>query len=167
MSAALRALMAAVSAAYERKYGRPLVSALKAELEAAMAELLDEYVSDLRALSSATLPPSSVEEVCAIYLVSGASQLPPNVDVEFETVALRSNGEARRVLSQEGVGLAVDVAHQVFFEVGCGDAQDAARLLCRHGYQSISHIDLLLIKSNCTMSIELIPFSSETVKLNS
>ena len=45
-------------------------------------------------------PPACVEELCARYLVSGASRAPPNVDVDFETVELSSNGEARRVLAR-------------------------------------------------------------------
>ena len=38
--------------------------------------------------------PLDVDEVCGTYLVSGASKLPPNVDVDFETVMLDSNGAA-------------------------------------------------------------------------
>jgi len=45
-------------------------------------------------------PPDCVAELIAHYLVSGASRAPPNVDVDFETVQLASNGEARRVLAQ-------------------------------------------------------------------
>jgi hypothetical protein len=43
--------------------------------------------------------PSCVSEAVGTYLVGGASRAPPNIDVDFQTVACSSNGEARRVLA--------------------------------------------------------------------
>ena len=45
-------------------------------------------------------PPRSIEDLCSQYLVNGASKAPPNLDIEFDTVEVGSNGEARRLLAQ-------------------------------------------------------------------
>ena len=52
--------------------------------------------------SAGTLPrgvPDDVEDLVAGYLVSGVSDAPPNIDVDFESVECTSNGQARRTLT--------------------------------------------------------------------
>ena len=45
-------------------------------------------------------PPSCVDELNAHYLVNGATRMPPNLDIDFESVECSTNGEARRALAK-------------------------------------------------------------------
>tara|TARA_B110001452_G_scaffold221880_1_gene194555 strand:- start:1383 stop:2627 length:1245 start_codon:yes stop_codon:yes gene_type:complete len=52
--------------------------------------------------SAGALPrgvPDDVDDLVAGYLVSGVSDSPPNIDVDFESVECASNGQARRALT--------------------------------------------------------------------
>ena len=45
-------------------------------------------------------PPSCVDELNARYLVNGSTRMPPNLDIDFESVECATNGEARRALTR-------------------------------------------------------------------